>query len=88
MPADTHIVYLKCGSMIDTDTHTGRESTLGVECDAEPRGTGLLSGRGMLSIRANTPRTLSSEIRTDSRGSSPDTLNLDHTHTHRKGGSQ
>ena len=44
------------------------------------RGAGLLSGSGMLSISSSTPRTLSSEILRDRRGSSPEILNLTHTH--------
>lgn len=51
--------------------------TFAVE-DEAVRAADLLSGSGILSTSASTLRSLSSEIRRDSRGSSPDILYLGH----------
>lgn len=50
--------------------------TFGVTCGPLVWGPGRLSGSGILVSNARTPRTLSSEIHRDSRGSSPYILNL------------
>lgn len=52
------------------------------EDEAAPCAAGLLSGSGILSTSSRTLRSLSSDIRRDSRGSSPDILYLEHICKH------